>query len=174
MTDFHKLSNVTSPARQADSTNAFPSPPGTQRNGDHCFLRREDWSRWISGPPTFSKWLKTIFWPIWQFTIFSWFSLPGPFWGPKWSFFEIEVLNDIRRHNWAPKMNLLDNTFPTSYHTPKTEIICKSYDPGKLMYSLTQTGPTWLLALHLLGLGFWMSMNFGILIYCKNASRDSL
>jgi hypothetical protein len=31
------------------------------------------------GPPTFSKWLKTIFWPFWQFTIFSRFSLPGPF-----------------------------------------------------------------------------------------------
>jgi hypothetical protein len=33
-----------------------------------------------------------------------------------------------------PKMNLLDDTFPMSYHTPKTEIVCKSYDPGKLMY----------------------------------------
>jgi hypothetical protein len=22
-------------------------------------------------PPTFSKWLKTVFWPFWQFTIFS-------------------------------------------------------------------------------------------------------
>jgi hypothetical protein len=31
------------------------------------------------GPPTFSKWLKTIFWPFWQFTIFSRFSLPGQF-----------------------------------------------------------------------------------------------
>jgi hypothetical protein len=39
-------------------------------------------------------------------------------------------------------MNLLDDTFPTGYHMPKTEIICKSYDPGKLMYQLTQTGPT--------------------------------
>jgi hypothetical protein len=34
----------------------------------------------------------------------------------------------------APKMNLLDDTFPTGYHTPKTKIVCKSYDPGKLMY----------------------------------------
>jgi hypothetical protein len=47
VTTFNKLSNTTSPARQAthqdaDSTNAFPSPPGTQCNGDHCFLRRED------------------------------------------------------------------------------------------------------------------------------------
>jgi hypothetical protein len=47
VTTFNKLSNATSPARQADhqdsdSTIAFPSPSGTQRNGYHCFLRRED------------------------------------------------------------------------------------------------------------------------------------
>jgi hypothetical protein len=49
-------------------------------------------------------------------------------------FFEIEVLNGKQRHDLAPKINLLDDTFPTSYYTPKTEIVCKSYDPGKLMY----------------------------------------
>jgi hypothetical protein len=47
VTTFHKPSSAMSPARQAthqdsDSTNASPSPPGTQRNGDHFFLRRED------------------------------------------------------------------------------------------------------------------------------------
>jgi hypothetical protein len=47
VTTFNKLSNATSPARKAthqdsDSTNAFPSPLGTQCNGDHFFLRRED------------------------------------------------------------------------------------------------------------------------------------
>jgi hypothetical protein len=36
--------------------------------------------------------------------------------------------------NISPKINLLDDTFPMGYHTPKTEIVCKSYDPGKLMY----------------------------------------
>ena len=34
----------------------------------------------------------------------------------------------------SPKMNLLDDTFPTGYRAPKMEIICKSYDLGKLMY----------------------------------------
>jgi hypothetical protein len=29
-------------------------------------------------------------------------------------------------------MNLLDDTFPTSYHTPKTKIVCKSYDPWEV------------------------------------------
>jgi hypothetical protein len=47
MIAFHKPSNATSPVRQAthqdlDSTNAFYSPLGTQRNGYHFFLRRED------------------------------------------------------------------------------------------------------------------------------------
>jgi hypothetical protein len=65
-TTFHKPSNATSPARQAthqgsDSTNAFPSPMGTQRNGDHCFLRGRidpDGYRW---PPTYSNWLTCSF-----------------------------------------------------------------------------------------------------------------
>jgi hypothetical protein len=35
---------------------------------------------------------------------------------------------------FSPKMNLLDDTFPTGYHAPKMKIVCKSYDPGKLMY----------------------------------------
>jgi hypothetical protein len=34
----------------------------------------------------------------------------------------------------SPKMNLHDDKFPTGYHAPKTKIVCKSYDPGKLMY----------------------------------------
>jgi hypothetical protein len=46
VTTFKKLSNATSPTRQdahkdLDSTNVFSSPPGTQHNGDHFFLRRE-------------------------------------------------------------------------------------------------------------------------------------
>jgi hypothetical protein len=44
-------------------------------------------------------------------------------WGEIWKFLDI-----------SSKMNLLDDTFPTGYHVPKMEIVCKSYDPGKLMY----------------------------------------
>jgi hypothetical protein len=36
------FSNKASNSSRLDSTNAFPSPPSTQRNGDHCFLKRED------------------------------------------------------------------------------------------------------------------------------------
>jgi hypothetical protein len=49
-------------------------------------------------------------------------ALNDVFWekmGETWNFLDI-----------SPKMNLLDDTFPTGYHTPKTEIVCKSYDPG--------------------------------------------
>jgi hypothetical protein len=47
MIDFHKLSSAMSPTRKAthqdaNSTNAFPSPPGNQQNGYHFFLRMED------------------------------------------------------------------------------------------------------------------------------------
>jgi hypothetical protein len=53
-----------------------------------------------------------------------------------------EALNDvfgkmgrnIKFLDISSKMNLLDDTFPMGYHAPKTEIVCKSYDPGKLMY----------------------------------------
>jgi hypothetical protein len=34
----------------------------------------------------------------------------------------------------VPKINILYDTFPKGYHTPKMEIVCKSYDPRKLMY----------------------------------------
>jgi hypothetical protein len=29
-------------------------------------------------------------------------------------------------------------TFPMDYHVPKTEVVCKSYDPRKLRYKLHQ------------------------------------
>ena len=66
-----------------------------------------------------------------------------------WSYFE--ALNYVFWENGekhvsildiSPKLNLLDDTFLTGYHAPKMEIVCKSYDPRKLIYSLTQTGPT--------------------------------
>jgi hypothetical protein len=37
-------------------------------------------------------------------------------------------------------MNLLDDTFPTSYCAPQTETVCQSYAPGKLIHQTTQNG----------------------------------
>ena len=36
--------------------------------------------------------------------------------------------------NVSPKMNLIDDTFPMGYRASKTEIVCKIYNPEKLMY----------------------------------------
>jgi hypothetical protein len=54
------------------------------------------------------------------------------------------------------KVILLDYTFLTMYQVPQTEIICKSYAPGKFMYQLPPSGPTNLLEFHLPRLGFWI------------------
>jgi len=45
-----------------------------------------------------------------------------------WSRFE--ALNDVF---WG-MLRLQNFIFPMRYYMPKTEIVCKSYDPGKLMY----------------------------------------
>ena len=37
-------------------------------------------------------------------------------------------------------MNLPDDTFPTSYRAPQTEIVYQSYAPGKLLHQTTQNG----------------------------------
>jgi hypothetical protein len=50
-------------------------------------------------PPTFSDWLKIVFWQFWQFTIFSRFNFRGHFEGLNEGFFEIEVLNDSQGHD---------------------------------------------------------------------------
>jgi hypothetical protein len=55
-----------------------------------------------------------------------------------------------------PKVVFLGYIFPMSYRVPQTEIICKSYAPGKLMYQLVPLVPTNLLDFHLPGLGFWI------------------
>jgi hypothetical protein len=49
-------------------------------------------------------------------------------------FFSFDILNDSRMKYSTPKINLLNDTFPTGYHMPKMKIVCKSYDLGKLMY----------------------------------------
>ena len=58
--------------------------------------------------------------------------------------------NEIRPKSCGPRIELL-----MMYHVRQTEIVCQSYVPGKLKHQFTQTGPI-VLALHLLGLGFWM------------------
>ena len=104
MTDFHKLSSVTSPAIQvahqdADPANVFPSPLGTQRNGDHFLLRGGIDPGGYQWPPTFSDWLKTVFWQFWQFTISSSFHFRGHFDGLNEGFSGSSQLHGGRRHD---------------------------------------------------------------------------
>jgi hypothetical protein len=44
----------------------------------------------------------------------------------------------VEGFNLSPKMNLLDDTFPTSYCAPQTKIVCQSYAPRKLIHQTTQ------------------------------------
>jgi hypothetical protein len=37
-----------------------------------------------------------------------------------------------------PKMNLLDDIFPTRYRVPQTEIVFQSYAPEKLIHQTTK------------------------------------
>jgi hypothetical protein len=73
---FNKLNNTTSPTRNeahqdSDPTNASSSPLRNQHNGYHCFLRREDWSRWISVATHLFHWLEK------QFSTFAVFRVPN-------------------------------------------------------------------------------------------------
>ena len=52
------------------------------------------------------------------------------------------------------KVVVLGQSFLMMYHVHQTEIVGQSYAFGKLKHQFTQTGPI-VLALHLLGLGFW-------------------
>ena len=84
--------------------------------------------------------------PLWQFpsyfsAVFRVLKFCGRF----------EALNDVfwrfgakwftSKFIWPTKVLNLRHTFPTSYQTPKSEIVCKSYDPGKLTVQLTTLGP---------------------------------
>jgi hypothetical protein len=73
-----------------------------------------------------------------QFSTLAVFSITN-FWG------RFEALNDVfggfrarviakRTNLEQSKIILLGYTFPMGYRAPKTEIVCKSYDPGNLMY----------------------------------------
>jgi hypothetical protein len=77
-----------------------------------------------------------------------------------------DALNDIFWENeeqhgssfdvYHTKVVFLEYIFLTMYRAPQTEIVCKSYTPGKLTYQLPPSGPANLLSFHLPGLGFWI------------------
>ena len=81
---------------------------------------------------------------IYYFWQFSGLKLLEPFWGPKRRFFSIEWLANMipSRTQYLLLMDVvLEDIFLTMYHARQTEVVCKSYNPGKLMYQVTQRGP---------------------------------
>ena len=74
-------------------------------------------------------------------------------------------------HSVTETCIFLIQLFRTIYISPKTKIVCKSYNFVKFMYYLTPTGLTWLLVLHLLGLGFWMSRVLELIFIVKFPSE---
>jgi hypothetical protein len=96
----------------------------------------------IGGHPPFPNGSKQFSGHFGNLLFLAGFNFWGHFEGPNEGFSRSRFSMIAKGMIESPKMNLLDNTFPTSYHTPKTEIVCKSYNPGKLMHQLTQTGPT--------------------------------
>ena len=105
-------------------------------------------------PPTYSTWTPTIVslsflvsLIVAKFTIFGSFRVLN-FWS------RFEALNDVisalsGRENMTPLHNryfpfmnvFLEEIFLTMYHACQIEVVCQIYDPGKLMYQVTQWGP---------------------------------
>jgi hypothetical protein len=118
---FNKIRNITSPTKRVDhqyvdSTNDFPSPPSTPTS-----------SRQFSSNLLF-------------LAFFRFLNLWGHFDGLNEVFFGSITSMISKGYYLSPKMNLLDNTFPTSYHAPQTNIVCQSYAPEKLIHQTTQNG----------------------------------
>jgi len=105
-------------------------------------------------PPTYSNWLKTVFW---QLIIFSSFSVPKllePFLGPKWRFSGIKLLNNSQRLWFSPQ-----NESPPRYLSNELSCAQNGYCMPKLHPREVDTpkiGSTKLLAFHILRLGFWI------------------
>jgi hypothetical protein len=91
--------------------------------------------RW---PPTYSNWLKTISGNLLFLAVFRFLNFWGHFEGLNEVFSRSRTSMITEAFDWAPKMNLLIDTFPTSYRVPQTEIICQSYAPEKLIHQTTQ------------------------------------
>ena len=105
-------------------------------------------------PPTYSSWTPTIVsfsfsvsLIVAQFTIF------GSFWVLNFRS-RFEALNDVflASNGWAnmsPFQSqylqfmdvVLKHIFLMMYHVHQTKVVCQIYDPGKLMYQVTQRGP---------------------------------
>ena len=144
---------------------------GTQKNADHLFLMGEDRSIWILVASHLFQ-LAHLALEVWKFD--------SIFWVPDFRG-HFEALNNVFRafHNYTIVEVRVWRKHAYSSDRPfQWAIMCLkriSYVEVTTLRSwCTNLPPTRLLALHLLGLGFWMSRDFVIPFYCKRAFRASL
>jgi hypothetical protein len=94
----------------------------------------------ISGHPPFPTVSKQFSHNFGNLLFLAVFNFRGHFEGLNEGFLGSSFSMIIEGSNLSPKMNILENTFPTSYCAPQTEIVCQSYAHGKLIHQTTQNG----------------------------------
>ena len=92
----------------------------------------------ISGHPPIPTGLKQSPGNLLFLVIFRFLNFWGHFEGLNEVFSWLDTSVISKGFDWAPKMNLLIDTFPMSYRAPQTEIVCQSYAPWKLIHQTTQ------------------------------------
>jgi hypothetical protein len=94
----------------------------------------------INGYPPLPTGSKQFYDNFGNLLILAVFNFWGHFEGPNEGFLGSSFSMISKGSDLAPKMNLLDDKFPTSYHAPQTEIVFQSYAPRKLIHQTTQNG----------------------------------
>jgi hypothetical protein len=92
----------------------------------------------IGGHPPFPTPSKQFFGNFGKLLFLAVFNFRGHFKGQNEFFSGYSFLIITNVSILSPKMNLLDDTFPTSYCVPQTKIVCQSYAPRKLIHQTTQ------------------------------------
>ena len=140
--------------QEPSSAEVSSSHGGTQRNGDHCFLWGEERCRRILvATHLFHLNPHHCFFKFFSFlncsTIYYFWQFSGPklsesFWGPKRHFSASNGEENMSLF-WSRYFLFVDVVleliFLMMYHVHQTEVVCQSYDPGKLMYQVTQQDP---------------------------------
>jgi hypothetical protein len=92
----------------------------------------------IGGHPPISTGSKQSSSKLLFLVVFRFLNFSGHFEGLNEFFWGSSTSIIINGFDLSPKINLLDDTFPTSYLVPQTESVCQSYTPGKLIHQTTQ------------------------------------
>ena len=94
----------------------------------------------IDGHPPFATHAKQVSRNFGNLLFLTVFNFRGHFEGLNECFLGLRFSMIEKGYDSSPKMNLLYDTFPMSYHAPQMKIICQSYALGKLIHQSTQNG----------------------------------